>query len=300
MFLVPNSWGSLREANDCHQPAGRPDGGQFCAKGAGTHRVSLGRVNHEDVKAIFGRDMSETSLKALAKEMMAGVPGNFDIQIQTQRLEVPGSGGAYNPILRVTMIGDDGEYPPSGATIPATKLTRYFFRDDDNQLCVQHSSFEVSAKAPPHLGKAVLKAHVEAYQRLKVHKVETYANIDVGSYAWAKFGFVAEDPDEINNIITSRAEDLWGTTVYNTDRQGNPVGKGIGFGEREARALKSLVSSSKVGVWNLADFEIDGVKVGKHVLMQTDGWQAYLIIDGSSPLGERQMKRFWSYVGGRR
>lgn len=30
--LVPNSWGSLREDNDCHEPAGSSKGGQFCSK----------------------------------------------------------------------------------------------------------------------------------------------------------------------------------------------------------------------------------------------------------------------------
>jgi hypothetical protein len=35
--LIPDSWGStaLREANDCHEPAGSPNGGQFCSKGGG-------------------------------------------------------------------------------------------------------------------------------------------------------------------------------------------------------------------------------------------------------------------------
>jgi GNAT superfamily N-acetyltransferase len=36
MRLIPDSWGStLREANDCHEPAGSSKGGQFCSKGGG-------------------------------------------------------------------------------------------------------------------------------------------------------------------------------------------------------------------------------------------------------------------------
>lgn len=32
-FTVPASHGTFREKNDCHVPAGRPEGGQFCSKG---------------------------------------------------------------------------------------------------------------------------------------------------------------------------------------------------------------------------------------------------------------------------
>jgi hypothetical protein len=36
-LIIPDSWGStpIREANDCHEPAGSPKGGQFCSKGGG-------------------------------------------------------------------------------------------------------------------------------------------------------------------------------------------------------------------------------------------------------------------------
>jgi hypothetical protein len=30
LFTTPNSWGSLLESNDCHEPGGQPTGGRFC------------------------------------------------------------------------------------------------------------------------------------------------------------------------------------------------------------------------------------------------------------------------------
>lgn len=303
MFLVPNSWGSLREGNDCHEPAGRPIGGQFCSrgggsKGGGTHRVSLGQINEGAIRKIFGKDLSGTAIKAIAKDMMAGVEGDFEIQVRTQELQ-DNDTGKNKWILRVTMIGDDGTYTESGAAVEAdTKLIRFFYRDEDGNLCVKHSSFEKNPSKPADWGKDVLRAHMETYQRLGVHKIVTYANIDVGSYAWAKYGFVAEDPEAVNTLIEDGAENLYGMTVHNTDREKNPVGKGVGMGDREIRALKAMKSSSRLGIWNLADFEIEGVKVGKALLMQSDGWEAYMLLDGS-PLSQRQTKRFWSYVGKR-
>jgi hypothetical protein len=40
------------------------------------------------------------------------------------------------------------------------------------------------------VGKTLLKANVDTYQKLGMNKVEVYANIDVGGYAWAKYGYV--------------------------------------------------------------------------------------------------------------
>jgi hypothetical protein len=254
-------------------------------------------VDHRAIKQIFGRDLSETALKALGKEMMAGVPGGFDIQIRTQMVENEGGGGSH-PIVRISMLGDDGVYGSNDPEDHPTKLTRYFYRDANGNLIVKHASFEKNPDAPADLGKAVLRAHMETYARLGVHKIVTYANIDVGSYAWAKYGFVAEDPEEVNTLIEDGAEGLYGTTVYNLDHNKNPVGKGVAMGDREIRALKALKSSSKFGIWDLAEFEIGGVKVGKDLLMTSDGWGAYMLLDGS-PLSQRQLKRFWSYVGKR-
>ena len=40
------------------------------------------------------------------------------------------------------------------------------------------------------IGKQVLKTQFDEYEKMGVAKVEVHANIDVGGYAWARFGFV--------------------------------------------------------------------------------------------------------------
>lgn len=50
MHLTPNSWGSvLREANDCHEPAGKPTGGQFCS-GSGSGEMPSGFLEGSVIK----------------------------------------------------------------------------------------------------------------------------------------------------------------------------------------------------------------------------------------------------------
>jgi hypothetical protein len=43
------------------------------------------------------------------------------------------------------------------------------------------------------IGKQVLKANVDMYQKLGLDEVEVHADIDVGGYAWAKYGYVPTD-----------------------------------------------------------------------------------------------------------
>ena len=45
------------------------------------------------------------------------------------------------------------------------------------------------------IGKKMLAGNVEVYQNLGLSKVEVYANIDKGGYAWAKYGYVPSSGD---------------------------------------------------------------------------------------------------------
>jgi hypothetical protein len=41
-----------------------------------------------------------------------------------------------------------------------------------------------------NVGKQLLAGNIEAYERMGIEKVKVHANIDVGGYAWAKYGYV--------------------------------------------------------------------------------------------------------------
>lgn len=58
----PEGFTPLEEANDCHEPAGRPTGGQFCSKGQGMDRVWLdNRLGRETVGEYVARHKLEVT-----------------------------------------------------------------------------------------------------------------------------------------------------------------------------------------------------------------------------------------------
>jgi hypothetical protein len=78
--LIPNSWGTLREANDCHLPGGSPKGGEFGRKGACGPTETLYRGDANDVEpslayadpgALFGAGIYLTSNKRIAGDYTA-------------------------------------------------------------------------------------------------------------------------------------------------------------------------------------------------------------------------------------
>jgi hypothetical protein len=57
-----------------------------------------------------------------------------------------------------------------------------------------------------NLGKQMLAANVALYQKLGLDRVKVHANIDVGGYAWAKYGYVPNEEswDELRNTLRSK------------------------------------------------------------------------------------------------
>lgn len=54
------------------------------------------------------------------------------------------------------------------------------------------------------IGKKMLAGNVDTYKKLGIDRVEVYANIDVGGYAWAKYGYVPSRSDW--NSLRSKLE----------------------------------------------------------------------------------------------
>jgi hypothetical protein len=60
------------------------------------------------------------------------------------------------------------------------------------------------------IGKQVLKANVESYKEMGLNSVKVHADIDVGGYAWARYGYVPTDSswDEMSGRIERKIEDM--------------------------------------------------------------------------------------------
>jgi hypothetical protein len=70
-------------------------------------------------------------------------------------------------------------------------IERYFKVDDKTgEIEVEHSLFGIERKLQDKgYGKKVIKMFYERYKKANINKITTFANMEVGGYAWAKYGF---------------------------------------------------------------------------------------------------------------
>jgi len=87
-----------------------------------------------------------------------------------------------------------------------TTIERVFRRDAYGQLTVDHDYFEL-AKQNVGGAKDILRSSFAEYERLGVVAVHMEANIDVGGYAWARYGFVPINPGHILGKVANELED---------------------------------------------------------------------------------------------
>lgn len=166
---------------------------------------------------------------------------------------------------------------PSGGSI-----TRYLNFDSGT---VEHAFFRVgrSNTTGEGIGKDVLRSQIALYEKLGMKKVEVGANIDVGGYAWAKYGFVPHTHEwrSIMRSSLSRAVDRDLTPSY-TDHKGHT----ITTTDEDKSGLKKLIQSDDPkAFWAIADS-----KHGKKLLLGTS-WHGTLDLRD-----EPTMRRFKAYV----
>lgn len=83
------------------------------------------------------------------------------------------------PCVYMEFTGDKG-----------SSIERRFHRNGDGELVVHHELYQ-AGRTGGSLAKAVTRGSFEEYERLGVKQVDTYADLDVGRYAWARYGFRA-------------------------------------------------------------------------------------------------------------
>ena len=76
-------------------------------------------------------------------------------------------------------------------------LVRKFTRSAEGKLTTaKHEYFQMPASAQGSgVGKLFLRNQLALYDQLGIERITLYANIDVGGYAWARYGFKAASPE---------------------------------------------------------------------------------------------------------
>ena len=162
----------------------KPDGNKL--------RVT-GKVSPKMAQKVFGLDKpSEASahMTMVAAGMIEHIPGEVTVE-WTQA-----TSGRNAIFMKVT--SEDG-----------LELNRTFSRRDDGSLVVHHEVFRIPMSAQGSgLAKTVLADSYDTYMNIGVDRIETHANLDVGGYAWARFGFKADDPADLANQLMERAREM--------------------------------------------------------------------------------------------
>lgn len=149
--------------------------------------------------------------------------------------------------------------------------------------------FLIVPKSKRKAGKEILASQMALYQKLGMEKVEVHADIDVGAYAWAKYGFVPKQ--ESWNALRSNL----GTRIKAVEMGSTTVDKAA-----LADFKKLLSDPNPKTIWKVVDHPAKVTVGGK------DTTVAKAIMTGSAAphwygsldmRDKETMNRFQSYVG---
>lgn len=91
---------------------------------------------------------------------------------------------------------------------PITNMNRRFTKAANGDLEVYHAYLSIDPAAQgTGLGASIMRGSREVYRALGVKKITVTANIDVGGYTWARFGFAPKDLTAFRRTILSSARD---------------------------------------------------------------------------------------------
>jgi GNAT superfamily N-acetyltransferase len=158
-------------------------------------------------------------------------------------------------------------------------ISRTFYREE-GELIVSHNRFAIPEDEQGQgIARKILSDSVDTYEQIGVSKIYTDANIDIGGYAWAKFGFKARDPEDLARTLLDKIRMDWQDDYL----------------EDHIAHMTDLINRYRDDSslpWHVAGARLpNGDQVGKDLMMGT-AWQAVL------DLGDQEsMVRFNRYVG---
>jgi hypothetical protein len=173
-------------------PAGSPDGGQFGSGGGGSEGASTSKpgggkkkVSKQDFdKAKVTLPNDKASQDAFIEKW------NDKVGVDPATFKSNFMGGLDGPMKLSGGSGKidiDGEIHDSDGKTLGT-FTRNINLDSKSAYSAYFKLNKSATKGD--IGKKMLAGNVETYKNLGIEKLTVTANIDVGGYAWAKYGYV--------------------------------------------------------------------------------------------------------------
>lgn len=159
-----------------------------------------------------------------------------------------------------------------------TNISRRFRKEDDGSTSVYHAYFSAGNRGGG-AGKRFFRASMGEYIAAGVKHVDVSANIDVGGYAWARFGYLPKTQSDWNylqNTLMAKAERM---------KRENRLSAA------ELEKVRAIVApGDPKTLWKVADMQIGGRKIGKELLLNTS-WSGRISLSN-----KEQMRRFTAYV----
>jgi hypothetical protein len=165
-------------------------------------------------------------------------------------------------------------------------IERMVGQDIKGDKYIDHSIFMLDDKLQgAGQAKKFLASSVEAYKHLGIDKVKVHANIDVGGYAWLKYGF---KPDRngvaaLTEHATGRIDALHKAGVIDDTTKAH-LTRSVNF--------EDFTSMIDIGGNRKVEFEGKSQSIGKHLFLNSD-WTGELDLHSRT-----SMQAFNSYVGG--
>jgi hypothetical protein len=103
--------------------------------------------------------------------------------------------------------GEDAEVEFVFSGSNGSHITRTFSMKD-GELHVHHDYFSAGGTGDG-LSKQFYQGALPTYDKMGVHSISTLADIDVGAYTWARFGFTPDNPYSIAQRVESRGKKLF-------------------------------------------------------------------------------------------
>lgn len=231
----------------------KPDGGRIVVSNAGAQTITP-----KLLKQVVGdQDLSE-----LASKIVTRIPG--DLQVTWKVATVYGG----KPALQMQVKRGD-----------RLNIETTFQRESDGSLTVNHDKVELPKEAQGKgLAKDLMEDAFQTYQRMGAKRVDLYANLDQGGYAWAKFGFKSTNPGR----MASRLDAILRHGEQKTVAEHMPA-----LTPAQRSELIALVDKHKNDPklpWHIAGTVLpDGQPVGK-VLLNLSGWDATLKLDDAEAM----------------
>lgn len=125
----------------------------------------------------------------------------FNISELTEKMNVLAKkNNIYFDVKRIS-FDEKGTYLEFIDTKKGVMIERFFTVDNENNKRVEHKYFELPKEMQGQgFSKEMFKIFHQQYKNAEIDKITVHANLDIGGYTWAKYGFHPIKPRDIENI----------------------------------------------------------------------------------------------------